>query len=337
MKSRIRLLISGVLIGWLAWQMNWTQVGQAFAHLRLQWWLAAVGLLIALQMVSAVRWRSLAGTLGVARPLRQMMGFYFIGMYFNLLLPTSVGGDVVRAWYLNHEPGQRMRAFVSIFLDRLSGLWVLMALACLGVLLSPLSLAEWVRGSVWFCAGSGVLATALLPVLIRHRKWVPWKFGHALEALATVPSPWVLVGPILLSIIVQAGNVAIVWLIGLALDAPVPASSYWIVVPLVTLLTMLPVSINGMGVREGAMVLLLAPLAVTQETAITLAFLWFTVQLAVSLLGGLVYLFGRFSGPPRSQISVWEQGATAEEGQGNDGSVGSNSDQGRTRQSKTAA
>src|SRR5262249_22043845 len=101
-----------------------------------------------------------------------------------------------------------------------------------------------------------------------------------------------------LSIFVQVANVLIVWLIGLALAAPVPASFYWVFVPMVSLLTLLPISVNGMGVREGGTALLLAPVGVSHHVAVTLAFLWFAVYVATILLGGVVYLFvGQVSKP----------------------------------------
>src|SRR5260370_27638433 len=125
----LRLGVSGVLLGWIAWHTDWVQMGQAFARLRVGLWLAALATLALTQAVSALRWQMLARPLGFDRPLWQYTGFYFIGMYFNLLLPTSVGGDVVRAWYLDRRSGRRLAAFVAVLLDRLSRLLVLLGLA----------------------------------------------------------------------------------------------------------------------------------------------------------------------------------------------------------------
>jgi uncharacterized membrane protein YbhN (UPF0104 family) len=121
-----------------------------------------------------------------------------------------------------------------------------------------------------------------------------------------------------------------VWLVGRALGAGVPDAYYWIVVPMVSLLTLLPVSINGMGVREGGMLLFLRPLGVTDATALSLAFLWFASFSVVGLLGGLVYLFGRFPRPA-------DRGELPDEEITHAGSVGGHSDQGRTGQLKPAA
>jgi uncharacterized membrane protein YbhN (UPF0104 family) len=325
----LRPVVSVSLLGWVAWHTDWARVAEAFARLQVGWWLAAVLVLVGTQVVSALRWGMLAAPLGFAQPLRRMAGFYFIGMFFNLVLPTSVGGDVVRAWYLAGRPGRRLAAFVSVLLDRLSGLLVLLALAGLGVALSPLELPPWIHGCVGGALACIVGGLACLPLVARLPLGVGRTARDVLAALAAVRSPRLVVLTTLLSLAVQVANVAIVWLIGEALGAPVPFTYYWVLVPMVTLLTLLPISVNGMGVREGAMVLFLAPVGVGRETALALAFLWFAVFATVSLSGGLVYQFGHFPSPAA--------GAGGDERECHHGPVGRDSDQGRAGQPRTAA
>src|SRR5262249_2033032 len=154
----LRLVVSVSLLAWLGWRTDWAQVGVAFRHLRLGLWLAAVGLYVVTQCVSSLRWQLLARPLGFTPSLARCTAFYFIGMYFNLFLPTSVGGDVVRAMYLSGGPGRRLNAFLSVFLDRSTGLLVLLALACVAVAVSPVGLPGWVALSVWGTAVAAVLA-----------------------------------------------------------------------------------------------------------------------------------------------------------------------------------
>src|SRR5205823_13782081 len=102
-------------------------------------WLAALALLALAQVVSAFRWQLLARPLGFRRSLGQYTGFYFVGMYFNLLLPTSVGGDVVRAWYLDGKSGRKLAAFLSVLVDRFSRLLILLFLACVAAAVCPVA------------------------------------------------------------------------------------------------------------------------------------------------------------------------------------------------------
>ncbi len=327
MSKWLRVAVSAILLSWIAWHTDWSRVGAAFARLQVELWLAAVGVLIVTQVVSAWRWRLMARRLRFDRGLRQLTSFYFIGMYFNLLLPTSVGGDVVRAWYLDGRSGRRLAAFASVFLDRLSGLMVLLAVACLAVALSPLALPAWMAWSVWSTGAGFVLGLAALPWVARYLG--PLRRQQVLELLATFRRPKLFAATTALSALVQAANVVLVMLVGRALHVDIPLSYYWVFVPMVSLLTLLPISVNGMGVREGGTALLLAPLGIGHDVALSLALLWFAVFAAASLVGGAVYLFGR---PAHGWQTV---GAPSEE---NDhGFIHRDSDQGRARQYRIAA
>lgn len=321
MSKKWRILISVVLMCFVAWRTEWQQVLSVFRQLRIELWLAAVALYLVTQVVSALRWQLLSEPLGFKRDWVRFARFYYVGMFFNLLLPTSVGGDVVRALYLDGGSGKKMPAFVSVFVDRFSGLLVLLALACLAVPFAPAELPNWIPLSVWGVAAAAVAGFLVLPWLARRvekldrpRRMIQTFWGYR-------ERPALLVSSTVLSIFVQAANVILVWLVGHAINAPIPAGYYWIMVPMVTLLTLAPISLNGMGVREGGTILFLRPLGVPSSVAITLAFLWFLVFTVASLCGGAVYLFGSF---PRLEERLH-------------GSVCRDSDQGRARQSQAAA
>jgi uncharacterized membrane protein YbhN (UPF0104 family) len=329
------------LLGLLAWRTNWHQVAEAFAHLRWGLWLLAVVGYALTQVVSSLRWQWLARPLGFSQPLRRYLAFYYIGMFFNLVLPTSVGGDVVRAWYLAGGPGRRLDAFLSVFVERLSGLLVLLAIACTAAAVCPLALPWWVPWSVWGLTAAGLLAVPALLVLARlpcpaarlqglHARLVRFAGQLAAAGRLYLRHPRLLVSTTLLSGVVQVANILLVWVIGLAVGARVPAGYYWIVVPLVAILTLLPVSLNGMGIREGAMVMLLAPLGVGSGTAVSLAFLWFAAVAAASLTGVGPYLFGGHPRPAGDPASLAKE-------RPEHGPVGGDSDQGRTGQPAAAA
>src|SRR5437868_6701131 len=283
LSKRLKLLVSVALLAWLVHSADWSKIGHTFSQLRPGLWLAAVVLYIATQFVSAVRWRLLAGPLGFHKSMKEYTAFYFIGMYFNLFLPTSVGGDVVRALYLDGGSGRRLPAFLSVFVDRLSGLLVLLALACVAAAFCPMPLPLWITASVWGTAGCAMLGFLLLPFVLR---WTG-RFEHICRLVQGlrlyVSQPRLLLATTGLSLVVQAANILLVWLVGLAIAAPVPMSYYGILVPMVTLLTLLPVSLNGMGVREWGTVLFLSHLGISEATGLILAFLWFAAFTTVSL------------------------------------------------------
>lgn len=325
MSKLLRIAVSVALLTYLAFKADWPRVAEAFAHLRWGWWLSAVAVLLVTQFFSARRWQMLAQAVGVGKTFSEILGYYFIGMFFNLVLPTSVGGDVVRAYYLTGPPGTRLRAFVSVLVDRISGLIVLMTLASIAVIVQFGNLPWWIPVSVWGAAGGMVLGMALLPWCARWGKNGHLRVKQVQTMLQLLRQPGLLAQATLLSLIIQVANIVLVWQVGLALQLDVPFHYYWVLVPMVSVLTLLP-SVAGTGVREGGTALLLAPLGVNATSAVTLAFLWFAVYVAVSLLGGLAYLSGRFSRVPKLS-----------EGTADDRSVDHHSNQGRAGQCRQAA
>jgi uncharacterized membrane protein YbhN (UPF0104 family) len=315
-----------VLLIVIAWRIDWSVVGGKFANLNVGLWLAAVGVLIFAHLASARRWQLFAQELRFERSLVQYSAYYFIGMWFNLSLPTSVGGDVVRVWYLDNQSGRKLAAFASVFLERINGLLVLIAVAFVGILIAPMELPLAIRASVWAVTGGAVLGVASLPIAQRWR-WLPLHRREQLHAVVELAkAPRVVASATLMSILVQVSGVVSLWFIGLALDVDIPITYYCILGPMVSLLTLLPISVNGMGVRELGTVAFLAPLNVYADPARTLAVRWFAVSVAVSLMGGLVYLFGAY---PKAQTAA-KEGTT-------DGSVDRDSDQGREGQHSKAA
>jgi uncharacterized protein (TIRG00374 family) len=326
--KKLRLAGSVALLAFLAWRTDWGQIASAFARMRVGWWSLAVALYAATQAVSGLRWRLLAGPLGFRQPLRHFLLFYYVGMFFNLVLPTSVGGDLVRAWYLDGGSGRKLPAFLSVFADRASGLLMLIAIAVVAAICSPIDVpprAAWTVYAVGAAAALGLLGLFLLsqcsaPSTEYSVLRLGWRgridrlfdFAHAARS-ALIPGPRLFLATTLLSVVVQAANVIVLWLAGRALGTAVPAPYYWVLVPVVTLMTLVPVGLNGMGVREWGTVLMLAPLGVGTGEATALAFLWFLTFGAVSLVGAACYLLGRF---PRFEVRRDDEPVGRDPGQG---------------------
>lgn len=292
----IRVVVSVGILGWLGSRVDWNHIVEAFRELRWGWWLAAVGLYVVCQLLCSVRWMWLSRPLGFSKSITRFTNLYFVGMFFNLFLPTSVGGDAVRAVYLANGTGKRMAAVFCVLLDRASGLIVLVGLACIAAAFSPVQLPKQLRLATWGVGAATLAGVLSLPLLVRAGVNLRQEKIRVLaEMLASYRTNLsLIIGTTLLSVIVQVLNVALVMLIGWALRLDVPAMYYALAAPMVTLFTLIPISLNGMGLREGGMVLFLAPAGVASGHAVTLAFLWFLVQTTTSIFGAFVYLFGHF-------------------------------------------
>ena len=292
MSKYLRFGISAGLLTLVAWQTRWDDVAERFAGMRAGWYWAAV-LLLALGLTgSARRWQIYAKELGFDRSWRQFCTFYFVGMFFNLVLPTSVGGDVVRAVYLNDGSGRKWPAVISVLLERASGLLVLIAFACVGLFFCPFALPGWLVACVWGSAAASLIAL----IGMRYAQRWPWLSTprreqlHSFVNLFLRPDLWVRTA--LLSVLTQAAGIVVVWCLAMSIGLDMPFAYCCVFAPMLTLLMLLPISVGGMGVREGGMVLFLAPLSVDTGSALTLAFLLFSVGAAISLVGGVLYLIG---------------------------------------------
>jgi uncharacterized membrane protein YbhN (UPF0104 family) len=326
----VRITVSAVLLGWIAWHTNWVNVAQAFAGLRVELWLLALAILMGCQVASARRWQLLARELRFERSMRQMFVYYLIGMYFSLLLPTSVGGDVMRVWYLDGGSRRKLGALAAVLLDRLNGLLVLIAMACVAVALSPMPLPGPVVWTVWGIAGAAALGLAALPVLRRLDLLPAQRKGQLDTMIQALRAPRACAEATFWSVLVQVGNVILVWLIGVGLGIDVPLPYYFVFVPMVSLLTLVPINVAGIGVREHGVGLFLAPLGIEPDLATTLSLLWFAIFAAAGLIGGAVYLYGVYPRPVGAAPD-------SDEGTEDHGSVDRHPDQGRAGQLDEAA
>jgi uncharacterized membrane protein YbhN (UPF0104 family) len=302
-KTWWRLIGSVVLLSVLAWRLDWGRVSAAFHDFDARFWVAALALQLFTQVVSTWRWQMFARAVQLGGTFRNYLAYYFVGMFFNLVLPTSVGGDVVRAWYLAHRSGKghgrKMPAFLSVLADRVSGVAVLVAVACVAAFVCRDSLKPWIALAV-IAVGAGVLVAVLgLPILDRVFR-LPQFSSPRLERLRRITNGGMvyfrdaslMTKTTALSIVIQVNSVIVMGLVGAGLGLQIAPYYYGVLMPLVTLLTLLPVSVNGVGLRESSTVLLLAPLGVGEAQAVTLALLLFAVQTAAALFGLIPYLAG---------------------------------------------
>jgi uncharacterized membrane protein YbhN (UPF0104 family) len=329
-KKKWRILVSAILIAVLVWRIDWAPAFAALARANWALWAAALGVYLFAQTVSSLRWRMLAHIQGFSGSRSRYLAYYFIGMFFNLILPTSIGGDMTRTWYLvTREAAGLPRAkrqvagFMSVTGDRLNGLFALIGVAGVAALCCPTPLPRWILWIVGGLIAGAVAGAAVLPwagALLASRPRLRWL---AEAASRYVNAPRTLLVATLLSFVVQGANVLLAYLLGASLGLPVTPAYYGVLAPLVALLALLPISLNGMGLREAGTVVLLAPLGVGAGEAVTLAVLTFAVYAAASLGGGVVLLLGRF--PRFEEVRL------------DDHAIGGDSDQGRTRQPSAAA
>lgn len=323
----LRIGLSTVVVVLLMQKLSWASLGKLFSEMHVGLTVAAFILIQIAQSFSSWRWQLIAQPLGFTERYARYRTLYYIGSFFNLFLPTSIGGDAVRAWML--APGKRRRtaAFGSVIADRVAGVTAMLIMACLATL-SPLGELPWYVPVLPWIILAGLLSTlVLLPRLTSYSA----KVAALLQGFGWEQGRWNTWWKALgISFIVQGLATWQVIFLGLALELTVPWYAYLVVVPLVTLLTMLPLSLNGIGVREGGLMLLLAAYGVTREQAIGLGMAWFALSVGIGLIGGVFYLFSS-----RHTVSV--DNTSTSPGSESHESIHRHSDEGRTGQRQAAA
>ncbi len=245
---------------------------------------------------AAVRWRWVLGVLGRAIGLGGALRIVAIGLFFNQVLPSSVGGDAVRMW-LAHRAGIEPRtAVTSVVIDRVLGLSVvfLMTAAMLAWLLPLVPRAE-LRAAFVLVSLGGLVGIAALCFLDRFARLLPrWTLVLWVEALAggwrEMLTSRIGLSAIAVSIAMQANFAFAVFVLGSSLDLGISLFDCLILVPPVVLMMALPISIAGWGVREGAMVVMFGFIGVSGHDALALSVLVGAATLAGSLPGGAVWL-----------------------------------------------
>jgi len=286
------------LMAYAVRDMDWTGLGAVLAAAHWGWWLAALAVTILVQVVAGVRWAALARPLGFDFPRRFFVRRFFEGMFFSLCLPSSIGGDVVKAVRIGTTTPLRLLAACSVLADRLTGL------AALAVLVGTAVIARrYVLGTAAAVAVfAGLLAVALvgfrivLGLLDRIHGLLPEGSSGRDFVARLLPyrqRPSLVLGAVGWSFIVQMGGAVAVALVGRALGVVQPLAAWFTVVPLVALLMVLPISIGGFGVRENALGYLLRGYGVPAETGVAIALLWGLCTIVAGLVGGVLFMLER--------------------------------------------
>lgn len=254
-------------------------------------------------VLSAWRWQRVLTALEAPARLGDLVGHYMAGQFVGNFLPSTIGGDLLRISRATKTTGSSETSFASVVLERLTGWLVLPLLVLAGLIFHPslLSLGNSSRIALLLSLGTLALLGAVLAMAANERLagrfaqndgWTRFIGAVHLGVDRLRRDPRTALGVIGAATAYQLSGVLTVYLATLALDLEVPLSAVLAFAPAVAIAQVLPVSLNGLGVREGAFVLFLGPLGVPTSQAIALGLLLFTMTLVASLLGAPAFAAG---------------------------------------------
>ncbi len=303
----VKVVFSIVLLGLLFSRIDIGRVWAGARQASLPWLLAALGVWTLNVATSTWRWHLLLQAQDVRMPRRKLFGSFLVANFFGNFLPSNIGGDVIRIRDTAPAAQSTTLAATVVLVDRGLGLLGLVLIAALGA-----SMAVGLHGySVlpiwpsWLWAGfvisaavaiptmyaPGVIARLLKPLTFVHPEWVGRQIDLLTGTLARFrEKPSSLIGCFGGAVLVQALVVTFYVTVVNALNIPVTASDLAVIVPLSLIVQMLPVSMNGFGVREATFSFYFTRVGLPIESAVLLSLVAAALTMFHSLSGAAVYV-----------------------------------------------
>jgi len=305
---------------WVFWDQDWRELGNVFARLTLGYFLLSLGIFGSAQFLLGWRWWWLLRAQDIHIAFSSVVRLHFLGLFYNNFMPGSVGGDLLRMWYVAKHTEKKLEAAVSVFVDRVVGLGGMLAIAafCYLAFMRGQDVLTFSRtgGGVrallathgetvaWVLGGLAVVLAGLWAVrpgrrLLERLVFVVAVHGHRLarEVSTSVAvycrSPLTLFWTLSLTILLQTMVIGSFWVLGMDLRVDAPARYYFVFFPLVWVVGAIPVSIAGIGILEGGLVVLFTRFAgVEAKEVLALALCQRFIWMLASLPGVAVHLFG---------------------------------------------
>jgi uncharacterized membrane protein YbhN (UPF0104 family) len=293
----LRILVSGGALAFVVWRVDIQQTALALGGVRVPL-LSLAFILYGLSLfVRAFRWLLLLRPLAPGVSYRRLVRLYFVGQFFNSFLPSSFGGDFVRALELTQDTDSAA-AIGTVFLDRMTGL---MTLSAMGLLVLPFQAGGMPGWLVWLTVGvtGGILISGALILEGRLLRAMTASLGFGLSLVGHGPIAkvysaitscgWKAIwGAFAVSVVFNVMNVLINWLCGEALLSGIALGFVFVVTPILSVSGLIP-SIGGWGVRETVSTVLFGPAGPGEDIAAALGVSLGLVTLATGVVGGIVY------------------------------------------------
>ena len=284
---------SAALIFAVLWKADLGHVADALAGISPRWFLLSLLATAFATLVMVERWRLLLVARGRREPgFGWLCETYLISLLLGQVLPTAIGGDAARAIYLGRRTGDKTEAWSSVLVDRLVGLAALGVLAVVGVVAGGGGIGRGVAALVLVgvLGGSALAAWLLLsptarPLVARLPLASLTEAIHAYRAHRAA-----LAQVFALGLVAQSARVLSIAALAHGMSLPLSVWSLFVLCPVLFLVTIIPVSLNGIGLREATFVVVLAGVGVTREDALALGLAFFAVGVLAASFGGIAML-----------------------------------------------
>ena len=302
--TAIRIFVSLGLLGLLFWLMRdeLTKIWSTLCASNPKFLLLAILILLVNIVFLAYRLKIIFIGENLNLSITESLQLTYIGYFFNNFMPTAVGGDVIKAHYASRTNQKKMKSYASVFMDRFIGLYSFLIIAAIALVLNWKEFQiPGVKQMVFLflMAGLAVFLVATnksIKNMTEHffERIKMLRLGKALEDLYAIVHDYgnrkdVLIKAFIVSFIGQCLYFIVIYMLFAALGHRIAIGNIFLIMPVVTFISMIP-SIGGLGVREGAIVALFAPLA-GKDNAFAASLLLLSLLFFASFVGGIIYLW----------------------------------------------
>jgi len=301
----LKLIITVALIAFLFSRVDLARMGEHLSRANAIYLALALALYMAAIFIGAVKWQLLARALNMRASLGALLTYSLVGLFFGNLLPSNVGGDVVRAYGLMRASGQREAAGVSVLVDRLMGLVAFLGAAVVMAVIAAITLARGeleqieiatVIAATVFIAASTLLFSRRVGQRVKFifdwRAFAPLRpmaqrvYG-ALQVYRT--SYRALALNVALSALIVVVTTLVWYSVARALNLDVPLFYFFLFNPLIAFVLLIPISFNGLGPKEATAVFFFGLVGVPSELALALSLIFHLIIVLSSLPGGVLW------------------------------------------------
>ncbi|MDZ7338464.1 MAG: flippase-like domain-containing protein [candidate division KSB1 bacterium] len=322
--TALKVLVSAALVALIIWRIGLDRLRESLSGVN-PWWLGAAAVVFtASNLLGAVQWAMLLRARGIGLSLRQVVGYYFVGLFLNNFLIGYVGGDAFRVFDAARASGNTAGAVSSVLFDRLVGFATLTSVA----VVAAVAWHHYSGHATSLTIAGGVLILWVLVLLFffsrRFARPIVYVFNRVLplglknrakqvyDQVNEYRHQRALLGQVLaLSLVVQLLRIGVHYLTALALGVRVSFAFFLVFVPIIAFLASLPISVGGIGVREQSGVLLFTRVGVPEAAAVAMQFLAYLVGVIATVPGGVILSLRREQSRAAAQAGRWRPSAAA--------------------------
>jgi glycosyltransferase 2 family protein len=299
----LKIIISLGLIFYISNKLGLRKIAFEISSIKFSWFLLAIIVFSISNILGSIQWHWLLRIKNAKVKLIRIISSYHVGLFFNNFLVGYIGGDPIRIYDVSRLIGNNSLAFSSVFMDRLIGFAVLTTLA-LGAALYWINLFN--SNNILFIIIAIFIAWILLFVFFFNEKFIkkfnwifklilPVNIGNKLKEIYRDINTYKhhkkdIMNIIGLSVVIQALRIIVHYVIALSLNVHISVVYFFIFIPIIALLSSLPISIGGIGVRETSGVALFAQIWSNHQDIVAFEFLSFVIGILCTLPGGIIFM-----------------------------------------------